>query len=103
VDEQGGSSRTQMEEQVYGKWKEGQATWEEYRNIFRAHRESTSKAKAHLKLNLARDVKDKKKCFFKYVSRKWKTRENVGPLLNEEGTLVTEDTEKAELLYAFFA
>ncbi|PKU43329.1 rna-directed dna polymerase from mobile element jockey- hypothetical protein [Limosa lapponica baueri] len=28
---------------------------------------------------------------------------NVGPLLNEAGAMVTEDTEKAELLNAFFA
>ena len=28
------------------------------------------KAKAHLELNLARDVKDNKKSFFKYVSSK---------------------------------
>jgi len=56
-------------------WKEEQATWEEYR-------EATRKAKAHLELNLARDVKDNKKGFFKYVSSKAKTRKNVGPLWN---------------------
>ncbi|GAB0199208.1 mitochondrial enolase superfamily member 1 [Grus japonensis] len=49
------------------------------------------------------DVKDNKKGFFKYISSKRKTRENVGPLLNEVGALVMEDTEKAELLNAFFA
>ncbi|GAB0208273.1 mitochondrial enolase superfamily member 1 [Grus japonensis] len=54
-------------------------------------------------LNLAKDVKDNKKGFFKYISSKRKTRENVGPLLNEVGALVTEDTEKAELLNAAFA
>ncbi|PKU47486.1 rna-directed dna polymerase from mobile element jockey-like [Limosa lapponica baueri] len=61
------------------------------------------KAKAHLELNLARDDKDNKKGFFKYISSKRKTRENVGPLLNELGAQVTEDAEKAELLNAFFA
>ncbi|GAB0184844.1 mitochondrial enolase superfamily member 1 [Grus japonensis] len=61
------------------------------------------KAKTHLKLNLARDVNDNKKSFFKYISSKRKPRENVGPLLNKVGALVTEDTEKAELLNAFFA
>jgi len=61
------------------------------------------KAKAHLKLNLARDVKDNKKGFFNYISSKQKTRENVGPLLNEVGVLVMEDAEKAELLNAFFS
>jgi len=81
-------------------WKEGQATWEECRNVVRACREAKRKAKAHLELNLASDVKDNKQGFFKYISSKW---ENVGPLLNEVGALVTENTEKAELLNAFFA
>ncbi|GAB0208090.1 mitochondrial enolase superfamily member 1 [Grus japonensis] len=54
-------------------------------------------------LNLARVVKDNKKGFFKYISSKRKTRENVGLLLNEVGALVTEDTEKVELLNAAFA
>ncbi|PKU46210.1 hypothetical protein llap_3484 [Limosa lapponica baueri] len=61
------------------------------------------RAKAHLELNLARDVKDKKKGLFKYVRSKRKARENVGPLLNEVGALMVEDTEKGELLNAFFA
>ena len=45
---------------VHRMWKEGQATWEEYRNVVRACRDATRKAKFHLELNLARDVKDKK-------------------------------------------
>ena len=81
----------------------GQATWEEYKDVVRACRDATRKAKVHLELNLARDVKDNKKGFFKHISSKRKTRDNVGPLLNEVGVLVTEDTEKAELLNAFFA
>jgi len=67
---------------VYGMCKEGQATWEEYRNVVRACRDATRKAKVHLELNLSRDVKKNKKCFFKYISSKRKTRDNVGPLLN---------------------
>jgi len=55
-----------------------------------------------LELNLAKEVKDNKKGAFKFVSSKRKTRENVGPLLNEMGALVTGDTEKAEILNAFF-
>jgi len=35
---------------VHGMWKEGQATWEEYRNVVRACRDATRKAKAHLEL-----------------------------------------------------
>ncbi|GAB0208601.1 hypothetical protein GRJ2_003325800 [Grus japonensis] len=57
----------------------------------------------HGRSRAAGEVKDNKKGFFKYISSKRKTRENVGPLLNEVGALVMEDTEKAELLNAFFA
>ena len=60
------------------------------------------KAKVHLELNLARDVKDSKKGFFKCISSKRKTRKNVGLLLSEAGALVTEDTEKVGLLNTFF-
>jgi len=69
--------------------KEGQATWEEYRNVVKACRDAMRKAKVHLELNLSRDVKDNKKSFFKYISSKRKTRDNVGPLLNKVGVLVT--------------
>lgn len=60
------------------------------------------KTKVHLELNVVREVKDNKKGFLKYVSSKTKTRENVGPLLNEVGALVMEDTEKVKLLNTFF-
>jgi len=88
---------------VHGMWKEGQATWEEYRNVVKVCRDATRKAEVHLELNLARDVKDNKKGSFNYISSKWKTRDDVGLLLNEVGALVMEDAEKAELLNAFFA
>ena len=39
--------------------------------------------------NLAGDVKGYKKSFYRYVSGKRKTRENVGPLQKETGDLVT--------------
>lgn len=50
---------------------------------------------AHLELNHVRKVKDNKNGFFKYIKSKRSTRENMGPLLNEAGALVAENTEKA--------
>jgi len=88
---------------VYEMRKEGQATWEEYSNVVRACRDATRKTKVHLGLKLAKDIKDNKKDFCRYISSKRKTRENVGPLLNEVSALVMEDAEKAELLNAFIA
>jgi len=48
-------------------------------------------------LNLATDVKDKKKGFCKYIGDKSMTKENVGPLINEAGDLITQDMEKTEV------
>lgn len=52
-----------------------------------------------MELNLASDVKDKRS-FFKDSSKR-KTWENVGPLPDDIGALVTKGTEKAELLNIF--
>jgi len=87
---------------VHGIRKEGQATWEEYRNVARVCRDATRKAKAHMELKLARDVRNDTKGF-KYISSKRKARDNVGPLLNEASVLLMEDAEKTELLNAFLA
>lgn len=56
-----------------------------------------------MELNLARDAKDKKTGSYRYVGDKRKSKENVGPLLNEMEGLVTWDMEKAEVLNAAFA
>ncbi|XP_073186763.1 uncharacterized protein [Lepidochelys kempii] len=89
--------------EAYKKLKIGQMTREEYKNIAWACRSDIRKAKSHLELQLARDVKSNKKGFFRYVSNKKKVKGSVGPLLNEGGNLVTEDVEKANVLNAFFA
>lgn len=47
---------------------------------------------------LVKDLKGNKKGF--YINRK--PRENVGPLLNGAGALVTKEMEKAKVLNAFF-
>ncbi|CAM5103935.1 unnamed protein product [Natator depressus] len=78
-------------------------TRDEYKNIARACRNEIRRAKSHLELQLARDVKSNKKGFFRYVGNKKKAKESVGPLLNEGGNLVTEDVQKANVLNAFFA
>lgn len=67
------------------------------------HEEDEVKAKDHLELNLARDVKGNKKDFYRHMDSRRKTRENVRCLLNGAKGLETKDTEKAEILSAFFA
>ncbi|GAB0188489.1 mitochondrial enolase superfamily member 1 [Grus japonensis] len=95
--------KVKHKKEAYRRWKQGQIAWEEYREIVRAARDHIRKAKALIELNLARDVKGKKKSFYRYVSDKRKTREYVGPLWKETGDLITQDMEKAEALNDFFA
>ena len=51
------------------RWKEGQVAWEEYRDAVREARDQVSKAKAKLEINLARDVKDNRKGFYRYIAK----------------------------------
>ncbi|GAB0176173.1 calcium-independent phospholipase A2-gamma [Grus japonensis] len=95
--------KVKQKKEAYRGWKQGQVAWEEYRETVRAARDQVRKAKALIEISLARDVKDNKKSFSRYVSEKRRTRENVGPLRNETGDLVTQDMEKAEVLNNFFA
>ncbi|GAB0188934.1 mitochondrial enolase superfamily member 1 [Grus japonensis] len=95
--------KVKQKKETYRGWKQGQVAWKEYRETVRAARDQVRKAKALIEISLARDVKDNKKSFYRYVSDKRRTRENVGPLQNEMGELVTQDMEKAEVLNDFFA
>ena len=63
---------------VHEMWKKDLSTWEEYRNVVRACRDTTRKGKALLELNPVKEVKGSKRGLFRYVSSKRKTRENMG-------------------------
>ncbi|GAB0204449.1 hypothetical protein GRJ2_002910500 [Grus japonensis] len=65
-------------------------------------RDAVRKAKVQLELKLARDVKNYKKGFFRYVNNKQKEKENVGLLLNRRGEIVSKNAEKAEVLNISF-
>ena len=88
---------------VYGLWKSGQATYEDYRCVVKLCREKIRKAKVQVELSLATKAKENSKCFYKHINSKRKAGENLHPLLDAEGNLVTKDRDKAEVLNAFFA
>ena len=84
--------------------------WEEYRNTSWTRRDGIRKAKALTELtkaltelNLAREAKNNKKGFYRYIGQKRKARESVPPPINEKGELITTNMEKAEVLNNFFA
>jgi len=76
---------------------------EDYRYVVKLCREKIRKAKAQLELSSDSKVKDNNEYFYKYINSKRRARENLHPLLDAEGNMVTKDQEKAEVLNAFVA
>ncbi|PKU39068.1 rna-directed dna polymerase from mobile element jockey-like [Limosa lapponica baueri] len=83
--------------------KKGQATQQDYKGVVKLCREKIRKAKAQLELDLALDVKNNKKNFYKYINSKKRAQESLHSLLDMGGNVVTKDEEKAEVPNAFFA
>lgn len=54
-----------------------------------------------LELNLARDIKNNKKCLFRYIGQQRKMAETVPLPMSEIGDMATIDIEKAEVLNNF--
>ena len=77
-------------------------SWEEYRAIVRVCRDRIRKAKALVELNLARDVKDNKKGFYRYIGRRRQAKECVPPLMKGNGDLASSYVEKAEVINECF-
>ena len=66
-------------------------------------RDRIRKAKALVELNLARDVKDNKKGFYRQKGRRRQAKESIPALTKGNGELASSDTEKAEVLNECFA
>lgn len=89
-----------MKREILAKFKHKKRKYTEVRSRNGRNTEpkpAVRKAKAQMELNLVRYAKDNKK----NISDKRESRQNVGVLLNESETLVTQDMEKAEVLNAF--
>jgi len=65
--------------ELHRQWKQGQVSWEECRVAAQVCRDELRRAKAQLEMNLARDAKNNKKGFYRYVSQKRKVKESVTP------------------------
>jgi len=63
--------------EIYRWWKEGQAIWEEYKDIVHSCRNGVRKAKAQLELMLMKEVKGNGKGFSKYIVMTKKARGSV--------------------------
>ncbi|XP_073518171.1 uncharacterized protein [Phyllobates terribilis] len=88
---------------MFIKWKEGGISKEDYNAVCRSCRARIRLAKADNELRLARYVKSNKKEFWGYVKSKRKVKDAIGFLQDENGEMVREDVEKAELFNSYFA
>jgi len=88
---------------MHRQWKQGQVSWEEYRDTAQLCRGGVRKAKVQMELNLARDAKNNKKSFHRYFSQKKKVKESVPHLISNTGKLLATDEKAAEVLNNIFA
>lgn len=58
--------------EVDKRWQQGQVTQEDYSVAVQSCRDGVRKAKVHLELNLARNVKDNREVLYKYMNSKRK-------------------------------
>ncbi|KFR07546.1 hypothetical protein Y956_13252, partial [Nipponia nippon] len=89
--------------EMHRQWKQGQVSLEEYRDAAQLGRDGIRKAKVQRELNLARDAKNNKTGFYRYVSQKRKFKESAPPMMNKTGKRITTDEDKAEVLNKYFA
>jgi len=89
--------------ELHRQWKQGQVSWEEYRDAAWFCRDEVSRAKMQLELNLATDAKNSKTGFHRYVSQKRKVKGIIPLPMSKNGSLVSTGGEKAEVLHNFFA
>lgn len=82
MDEQRDHGKTQVEKESIYNLERGSGPLEGIQEGCEAIRGVTGKDKAHLELNLIREIEDNKKGFFKCVNNRRKPRENAGLLLN---------------------
>ena len=62
---------------MYRQWKQVQVAWNECRNVIWTGRDGIRKVKAQMELNLARDLKNNKKGFYRHIGYKRQAEESV--------------------------
>ncbi|HLX54541.1 MAG TPA: hypothetical protein VKR58_11400, partial [Aquella sp.] len=74
-----------------------------YKSKLNNARKACRSAKQNYEKKLASDVKNNCKSFYAYVRSKQRTKDRVGPLINDQGTIVDDDGEAANLLNEYFS
>lgn len=105
--EQGTPPRTREEEYIYDLWKQGLASWGEYRTAVHSCREKRNKQKklkVQVELALASVSSENTKniCFFKYFNSKKRSKKNIGLILDVDGYITGRPEKKAKAFDVVF-
>ena len=76
---------------------------ESYNNARREVKQLIKQAKRNYEISIAKDSTTNPKKFYKYINSKKNLKSGIGPLINEEGHLITEDKAIATTLNNFFS
>ena len=93
-------------EKAWKKYKHSGKNQNEYDNYLQklhAANRQNREAKVEFEKKLASNIKKDSKSFYAYIGSKQKTREKIGSLVNENGDLVTDNKESADLLNKYFS
>ncbi|KAK3085705.1 hypothetical protein FSP39_007566 [Pinctada imbricata] len=74
----------------------------EYCDVRNALREHTKELRCKFEENIANEVKENPRAFWKYTRSKTTVRSGVGDLKDKEGVMHSDDKAKAEILNSFF-
>lgn len=81
---------------VYDLWKKGKATQEDCKDVMMLCGEKIGRDS--LQLNLATAIKTIKNVFYKYAHRKRRGTENLHPLMDAQGNVVSKDEKRLRYL-----
>lgn len=87
---------------VYDLWKKGQATQNNYKMLWGCARTKLEGQKPNLSSICLLLLKIIKQCFYKYINKKRKTKENLHSLLDMRENIVMEHKGNTELVNASF-
>ena len=76
---------------------------EKYKAKLKIAQKENENAKRYYEQNLAANIKKDSKSFFAYIRSKQRTKDNVGPLKDSIGRIITDDREAANILNEYFS
>lgn len=97
VAEQRPPGQTEGYKEKWWQRKQGRTAQEEYRVTAWTCTERIRKAKVHMKMNLAMDMENSKKDFFRCIGQKRQEKNNVAPLIKGEGRTGLNRQEKVKI------